>query len=115
MKKPANLGDGLDNYFQHIRPMQSSVGVILWQLPPMLQKDLPRLEAFLRELRPYRYRHAVEFRHQSWYEDDEVFHLLRCYKTSHVSLSTLNMPMNLTVTSDLVYIRFHGLKGGFAQ
>ena len=115
MKKLANLGDGLDNYFQRIRPMKSSIGVILWQLPPMLQKDLPRLEAFLSDVRPYGYRHAVEFRHQSWYENNEAFDLLRRHKASHVSLSTLNMPMNLTVTSDLVYIRFHGLKGGFAH
>jgi uncharacterized protein YecE (DUF72 family) len=30
-------------------------------------------------------------------------------------LSTLNMPRNFTVTADLVYIRFHGLEGGFAH
>jgi uncharacterized protein YecE (DUF72 family) len=29
-----------------------------------------------------------------------------------VNLSSLRMPMNLTVTTDFVYIRFHGLKDG---
>lgn len=114
MKKLANLGDGLDNYFVGIHPMKRKVGVILWQLPPMLRKDLPRLDSFLKQLRPYRHRHAVEFRHASWY-DPETFALLRKHKVAHVALSTSNMPMNLTVTSDIVYIRFHGLEGGFAH
>lgn len=115
MKKLANLNDGLDNYFVRIHPMKRRVGVILWQLPPNLHKDLPRLDQFLKQLRPYQYRHAVEFRHESWYENDEVFDLLRKHNAAHVHLSTLNMPMNLTVTSDLVYVRFHGLEGGFAH
>jgi uncharacterized protein YecE (DUF72 family) len=115
MKKLANLDGGLDNYFVRVHPMKRRVGIILWQLPPMLQKDIPRLDAFLKQLRTYRYRHAVEFRHRSWYEDDEALELLRKHKTAHACLSTLNMPMNLTVTSDQVYIRFHGLEGGFAH
>jgi uncharacterized protein YecE (DUF72 family) len=114
MKKLANLDGGLDNYFVRIHPMKRRLGVILWQLPPMLQKDLPRLDPFLKALRPYRYRHAVEFRHASWY-DEETFALLRKHNAAHVALSTLNMPQNLSVTADLVYIRFHGLKGGFAH
>ena len=32
-----------------------------------------------------------------------------------VSVSSLGMPMHLGVTSDLVYIRFHGLAGGAAH
>lgn len=115
MKKLANLDGGLDNYFVRIHPMKRRVGAILWQLPPMLQKDLPRLDAFLKALRPYRYRHAVEFRHGSWYEDQETFAVLRKHNAAHVALSTLNMPRNMTVTADFVYIRFHGLEGGFAH
>ena len=114
MKKLTNLDNGLDNYFLRIHPMKGRVGIILWQLPPMLQKDLPRLDDFLAQLRPYRYRHAVEFRHASWYSDD-TFALLKKHKAAHVALSALNMPMNLTVTADNVYIRFHGLEGGFAH
>jgi uncharacterized protein YecE (DUF72 family) len=114
MKKLANLDKGLDNYFIRIHPMKRRVAVILWQLPPMLQKDLPRLDNFLKQLRPYRYRHAVEFRHPSWY-DDETFALLRQHKAAHVALSTLNMPQIRIATADIVYIRFHGLESGFAH
>src|SRR5438552_7413432 len=42
------LGDGL--------------GVVLFQLPPNMKKDLPRLESFLRNL-PLELRAAFEFRH----------------------------------------------------
>jgi uncharacterized protein YecE (DUF72 family) len=87
--------------------------VILWQLPPFMQKDPARLESFLRQL-PESYKYAVEFRHPSWL-DKEAFDLLRKYRATHVSLSSMRMPMDLTVTADLVYIRFHGLADGFAH
>jgi uncharacterized protein YecE (DUF72 family) len=51
------------------------LGPILFQLPPNLKKDLPRLEAFL-ELLPAATRAAIEFRHASWFEDD-VYEALR--------------------------------------
>jgi len=45
------------------------LGVILFQLPPNMKKDLPRLEAFLASL-PAGRRAAFEFRHPTWLEDD---------------------------------------------
>ena len=113
MKKLANLDGALDNYFDHIALLQERVAIILWQLPPMLKKDLSRLNDFL-ALLPKSYRHAVEFRHGSWYEDD-TFDLLLKHNASHVALSSGGMPMNLTATSDIIYIRFHGLEGGAAH
>jgi uncharacterized protein YecE (DUF72 family) len=51
------------------------LGVILFQLPPYLRKDLPRLQGFL-DLLPDDTPAAFEFRNQSWF-DDSVFELLR--------------------------------------
>ncbi len=113
MKKLANLDGAVDKFFDRIAPMKRRIGIILWQLPPILRKDMARLEAFLCNL-PKQYRHAVEFRHASWLEE-ETFDLLRRYRAAHVSVSSRGMPMNLEVTSDLVYIRFHGLEGGAAH
>lgn len=113
MKKLANLDGALDVFFDRIAPMQARTAIILWQLPPMLKKDLPRLDSFL-ALLPREYRHAVEFRERSWY-DDETFAILQKHKASHVALSSRGMPMNLTVTSEIIYIRFHGLEGGAAH
>jgi uncharacterized protein YecE (DUF72 family) len=51
------------------------LGPLLFQLPPNLKKDVPRLRDFLALLPPGQ-RAAWEFRNQSWF-DDEVFQLLR--------------------------------------
>jgi uncharacterized protein YecE (DUF72 family) len=113
MKKLANLDGAIDKFFERIKPMAKRIGVILWQLPPNLQKDVPRLESFLKLL-PRRYEYAVEFRHASWL-DLETFRVLKKHSAAHVSVSSLGMPMNLTVTSNLVYLRFHGLEKGAAH
>lgn len=113
MKKLTNLDGTLAKYFRQIKPLQEKVGVVLWQLPPFLKKDGKRLENFLRRL-PKQYCHAVEFRHVSWI-DDEVFEILRKHDAAHASVSSLGMPMNLTVTANVVYVRLHGLKHGAAH
>jgi len=55
--------------------LKERLGPLLFQLPPYLKKDAPRLRDFL-ALLPQHPRAAFEFRHQSWF-DDEVFGLLR--------------------------------------
>jgi uncharacterized protein YecE (DUF72 family) len=51
------------------RVLGAHLGVLLFQLPPNLKCDLPRLEAFL-ALLPAGVRTAFEFRHESWHSDD---------------------------------------------
>ncbi len=51
------------------------LGPLLFQLPPNLKKDLPRLEAFL-GLLPEGHRAALDFRNETWFDDD-VFDALR--------------------------------------
>ncbi len=55
--------------------LKKRLGALLFQLPPNMKKDVARLGAFL-DLLPKGTRAAMEFRHQSWF-DDEVFALLR--------------------------------------
>jgi len=99
-------------FFSRARLLKEKCGPILWQLPPNFDfKNFKRLAAFLEKL-PRKYEHAVEFRHPSWYEHEATFHLLQSRKVAHVSVSSLRMPMNLRVTTDFVYVRFHGLEGG---
>ena len=100
-------------FSERIAPLKEHTGPILWQLPPMLRKDAPRLDKFLRQL-PKRHRYAVEFRHPSWL-DAEIFDLLEKHNTAFVPVSSMAMPMVLRVTSDFVYIRFHGLNDGAAH
>jgi uncharacterized protein YecE (DUF72 family) len=58
-----------------LETLGTRLGVILFQLPPYLHKDLMCLQAFL-DLLPDRTPAAFEFRAQSWF-DDSVFQLLR--------------------------------------
>jgi uncharacterized protein YecE (DUF72 family) len=100
-------------FFERIAPLKEHLGPILWQCPPNFHLDLPRLEKFLKQLPP-RFRHAFEFRHPSWCAK-EVYDLLKRHDAAWVSVSSQRMPMDLSVTTDFVYIRFHGLENGAAH
>lgn len=113
MKKLKVERASIDIFFERAALLKEHLGPILWQLPPNLQFDPDRLDAFLSML-PKRFRYAVEFRHPSWI-NEQTFDLLRKHRAAHVHLSSRAMPMDLTITADLVYIRFHGLEGGFAH
>jgi uncharacterized protein YecE (DUF72 family) len=89
------------------------LGPILWQLPPSFPKNTERLTHFLQEL-PRRISHAIEFRHPTWLEEG-VGNVLRRFGVAKVWVSSLAMPMDFEVTSNFVYLRFHGLQGGAAH
>ena len=80
--------------------------VILWQLPPTLEKDMKRLARFLAML-PDDVRHAVEFRHSSWWDED-VTSLLADHSTAMATISHPRLPRDITPTTDFLYLRFHG-------
>jgi uncharacterized protein YecE (DUF72 family) len=113
IRRLKDTGPGLKKYFRRLVPLAEKTGPILWQLPPSFQKNVEnqaRLARFLARL-PTPYRHAVEFRHPSWF-DEETFGLLRRHNAGNVWISSLRMPADHTITADFVYLRFHGLKGG---
>ena len=62
-------------FSQRAAALGDKLGVLLFQLPPYLKKDLPRLRDFL-DVLPSGRRAAFEFRNASW-QDDEVYALLR--------------------------------------
>jgi uncharacterized protein YecE (DUF72 family) len=62
-------------FLRRAQALGGKLGVILFQLPPYLKKDLPRLEAFLGTI-PAGRRVAFEFRNDSW-QDEEVYAALR--------------------------------------
>lgn len=98
---------------ERITALREHLGPVLWQLPGSFHKDAARLKAFLEQLPPV-FRYAVEFRHPSWL-DGEVYQLLASHGVALVSVSSNAMPMDLTLTSDFTYIRFHGLENGAAH
>lgn len=113
IKRLKDTSRGLQKYFNRLVPLADRIGPVLWQLPPnfhQTDEHVKRLDRFLSRL-PKQYRHAVEFRHPSWM-NERTFSLLRQHMAANVWLSSLAMPADYSITSDFVYLRFHGLKGG---
>lgn len=74
--------DPVTYLFKAAVALGDKLGPVLFQLPPFLKKDVPRLGAFLAIL-PEGCRVAFEFRQRSWF-DDEVYELLRKYDAALV-------------------------------
>jgi uncharacterized protein YecE (DUF72 family) len=85
--------------------MDARLGPLLFQLPPDLKKDVPRLREFLALLPPTHCRAAFEFRHQSWF-DDEVFAALREYhSTLCIAEAENDLEIPFVSTADWGYLR----------
>jgi uncharacterized protein YecE (DUF72 family) len=104
-----------------IQPLVRSpkLGPLLWQLPPTFPRDDERLAAAL-DAAPRDLRHAVEFRHASWFADD-VMSLLR---ERNVALVIADRPeihafQTHDLTADFTFVRFHsgarGRRGNYSD
>jgi uncharacterized protein YecE (DUF72 family) len=60
--------DSLAYLYRALETLGERRGPVLFQLPPFLKLDLPRLQDFL-ALLPAGHRAAFEFRHDSWYDE----------------------------------------------
>ena len=69
-----DCADRVRQFMETAATLGPKLGALLFQLPPNLKKDLPRLTGFLETL-PAGARAAFEFRHASWFEED-VFQAL---------------------------------------
>ena len=79
-------------------------GPVLFQLPPVMKKDLPRLRDFL-ALLPANHSAALEFRHDSWFADD-VYEALRAAGAALcLSEREDNAPPPLVETAPWGYVR----------
>ncbi len=79
------------------------LGVLLFQLPPSLKKDLNALDDFLGALPPGA-RAAFEFRHASWH-DEEVFARLRARRMALCVADSERLTTPVVVTADYAYFR----------
>jgi len=108
LKKLKDCQEPLEAFFDRVGQL-STLKAVLWQLPPSLHKDVDRLDRFLRGLPETRnVRHAVEFRHASWW-DEETVALLESHAAAFVAISHPRLPEAIHPTTDLLYVRFHGL------
>ena len=94
--------------------LKEHLGALLFQLPPNLKKDVPRLSEFL-ALLPSQRRVAFEFRHQSWF-DEEVFGLLRDHQAALcIAEADNDLEVPFVSTADWGYLRLRRLDYGDAE
>ena len=64
--KAESVADSVEYLYKNLASLGDKRGPVLFQLPPNLKKDLPRLTAFL-ALLPADHRAAFEFRNDTWF------------------------------------------------
>ncbi len=83
-------------------------GPLLFQLPPNMKKDVDRLRSLL-ALLPATVRAALEFRHESWF-DDEVYDALREHDASLCITHTEEGDSPFVPTAPWGYLRLRGVE-----
>src|SRR5438046_338333 len=71
IKRLNNVADETRYLLDTAALLEERLGVVLFQLPPNMKKDIARLKAFL-DLLPANTRAAFEFRHESWFDDETL-------------------------------------------
>jgi len=121
IKRLADIAVHLPLLLERIEPLLRSpkLGPLLWQLPPTFRRDDERLAAAL-EAFPPELRHAIEFRHESWFAP-EVMRLLRGHNVALVIADRPEIAVFQTheLTADFAFVRFHhgsrGLRGNYSE
>jgi uncharacterized protein YecE (DUF72 family) len=97
------------------RELGVKLAAVVWQLPANFRSDLERLDGFLRSLRVWpEVRHAIEFRHRSWFTA-EVEDRLAGARVAVCMSDAPDFPMWRAISTDLVYVRLHGHSRKYAS
>jgi uncharacterized protein YecE (DUF72 family) len=103
MAKLKDAGDSVTMFVDTAARLGAKLGPLLFQLPPFMKKDVPRLAEFL-EKAPKGVRIAFEFRHESWF-DDEVWATLRRHAASLCVAEGEKLETPMVATAEWGYVR----------
>lgn len=100
----------MTEFLDSLHPLGDKLGPILIQLPPRFsQANYSILDEFLETL-PRTHQFAIEFRHSSWYTA-ETTQLLSHHQVCWVASDFPNLPKEIILTSNFLYIRWIGENG----
>ena len=99
-----NCAELVDGFCRVAGTLGHKLGALLFQLPPNLKKDLPRLAAFL-ALLPESHRAAFEFRNDTWFDEDVYSALKGAGAALVLSEREDNAPPPLVETASWGYVR----------
>ncbi|HVL39946.1 MAG TPA: DUF72 domain-containing protein [Fimbriimonadaceae bacterium] len=107
-KRLLEIGEGIRKQKEPAAGLGEKLACVLWQLPAQFHLNLERLQGFLEELGEWpETRHAIEFRHTSWF-NAEVSALLSRHRVANCISDAAAFPRWDVVTTDFVYVRLHG-------
>ena len=101
---PESAADSVSFLYKNLTGLGPKRGPVLFQLPPFLKKDLPRLNGFL-ALLPPGHAAAFEFRNESWFCDEVYAALAGAGAALCVSEREDNAPPPLVETAPWGYVR----------
>lgn len=96
--------DSVAYLYRALESLGAKRGPVLFQLPPFLKKDLPRLTDFLQVL-PEGHQAAFEFRNDSWFDDDVYAALKAAGASLCLSEREDDQPPPLVETAPWGYLR----------
>ncbi len=102
--KADTAADAVTYLYTNLAALGDKCGPVLFQLPPFLKKDLPRLTAFL-DLLPDGHRATFEFRNDSWFDDAVYDALATAGAALCLSEREDNAPPPLVETANWGYVR----------
>jgi uncharacterized protein YecE (DUF72 family) len=102
--KAESAAEPLAFLYRNLASLGAKRGAVLFQLPPNLKKDLPRLTEFL-SLLPDSHSAAFEFRNDSWFADDVYDALKGAGAALCLSERQDNAPPPLVETAPWGYVR----------
>ena len=100
LKDPATL----QRFLLTLQPLGKQLGPVLFQLPPTLKADVPRLGNFLAEL-PRGVKAAFEFRHPTWFSD-ETYRVLKERNAALCIAESEEITTPEERTAKYIYFRF---------
>lgn len=110
LKRLIDPEDSLERVIKGARRLKEHMGPVLYQLPPYFKRTeehAARLEAFL-ELLPGDMQHCVEFRDNSWWEDEATSAQLRRHNVAFCCHDSGGKETPFVATAGFAYVRFHG-------
>lgn len=102
--KVESSAEPLGYLYRNLAALGPKRGPVLFQLPPNLKKDLPRLGDFL-ALLPQDHGAAFEFRNETWFDDDVYAALKAAGAALVLSEREDNAPPPLVETAPWGYVR----------
>lgn len=94
------------NFYKLANLLKEKLLCVLFQLPPMVHKNMDLLQTIVKQLDPA-VMNVLEFRHESWW-DSEVYDFMDRKGIVFCSVSASELPETLVKTGHVVYVRYHG-------